>query len=307
MAFLRPTTLILGAGASHHYRFPLGRGLRDTVCAGLTNGELRGNLSALDHGYEEIQSFLDELQHSGYTSVDVFLEHNTEFIPIGRRAIAASLLPLENPQNLFPPRVTSEGHWYEYLIDRMGIGTEEWRSNELSVLTFNYDRSFEHYFTTVIGNRMGLSPAEAVEEFQRIPFVHLHGSLGGSPPGVAGAMPYGIDLTPDNIRRAADEILVIPQVISALPTFGEAEEILRRSQRIYFLGFGFLPENVRRLRIFEDLPSDEKDRPYIGGTSMGFSEGEWKEVLDGPLNGAWDDGRHQDAPYGFFRHFAKWD
>lgn len=307
MTFVRPTTLILGAGASNDYGFPLGIGLRDSVCRGLLEDRFRAFLLALDHQPSEIDAFLDELQHSGYTSVDVFLEENPDFLRIGKRAIAAALLPLEDPQRLFPPNVRPDLHWYEYLINRMGVGTEEWFSNHLSVLTFNYDRSFEHYFTTVISKRAALSDKKSQEAFDNIRFVHLHGSLGKYSLSSPGSLAYGTAISPESIRAAANEILVVSEVEDDLPTFDEAEEVLSNSERIFFLGFGFLAANIGRLRVFENFQPDLDGRPYIGGTTIGFSDDEWKAVVDGPLHGAWDDRRYQNNTFTYFRMHAKWD
>ncbi len=189
----------------------------------------------------------------------------------------------------------------------MGIDTDEWFSNNLNVLTFNYDRSFEHYFTTVISKRARMSEKDSHAAFQQIRFVHLHGSLGKYSASNPGSLAYGTRVAPESIQAASNEILVVSEVDDDLPTFDEAEEILADSERIYFLGFGFLPENIRRLRIFKELSADASDRPYVGGTSMGFSDDEWTAVVDGPLHGAWDDQRHQTNPLTFFRLFAKWD
>ena len=304
MPILTPTTLVLGAGASNDYRFPTGGELLDQV---FNDSDLRGHICTLVPDYDDVRNFLEQLRYSGDSSVDAFLEKNPKFERIGKYTIAAALLPLEDPLNLFPPKVGPHSHWYQLLIDRMGVGTDEWFSNNLSVITFNYDRSFEQYFMTVIATRAKLSAENARETFQHIQVVHVHGSLGGFPPGAPGTLPYGVNMAPDNISRAARGIGVVTEVNSLDPEFEAAEKILRGSERIYFLGFGFHPDNVRRLRIFDDLAPDQDGRPFIGGMSKGFSPREWDVIVEERLNGVWDDERYESNVYDFLRHGAAWD
>lgn len=143
----KTTVLILGAGASIDYGFPLGRGLRDLVCR--VPGTA-GASAITDAGYdpEELNEFVDILRHSGYTSVDWFLEDRPEFISIGKAAIAAALIPFENPDRLFPPDAPAN-HWYELLLNTMDSPRGSFTENRLSIVTFNYDRSLEYYLFRV--------------------------------------------------------------------------------------------------------------------------------------------------------------
>src|SRR6267378_303056 len=94
------TVLILGAGASMPYGFPSGSGLR-----------------------RHIIEYLDELLSADTTSIDVFLERRTEFVEIGKAAIAATLIPLESTRNLFQtwtlPSVLMSQTWYQYFASTL--------------------------------------------------------------------------------------------------------------------------------------------------------------------------------------------
>lgn len=307
MPILKQTVFVLGAGSNTNYGFPLGIGLRDLVCRSLSGSQVRTPLLELGHSEADIETLLNELRYSGYTSVDVFLEHNPDFLAIGKHAIAATLLPCEDERRLFPPEVDSNNHWYEYLINRMGVGTDEWTQNKLSVVTFNYDRSFEHYFNVVIGKRAKLSSAEAYKVFQQIPLVHVHGSLGNYPPSESTGLAYGADVTADNVAAAAEQILVVSEVEDTLPTFAEAEKLLTAAERIYFLGFGFLAANVRRLRIFDQPWRRIDTRPVIKGTTLGFTDPEWQHVEQNVLRDRWNDEPRRSGPMGYLRHHAELD
>ena len=87
-----PTVLVLGAGASNAYGFPLGIDLRNSVCTILGTQLGKGGVvqRISDAGYDlgELKEFGHTLQHSGYTSVDWFLEDFPQFIEVGKASIA---------------------------------------------------------------------------------------------------------------------------------------------------------------------------------------------------------------------------
>jgi hypothetical protein len=98
---------------------------------------------------------------------------------IGKIAIADRLIRCEN-EGTFD---TAGEDWYTYLIARMTDGTpfEEFGSNQVSFVTFNYDRSLEHYLATTLRFRSGKPIQEVAEALKRIPVIHVHGNLGALP------------------------------------------------------------------------------------------------------------------------------
>lgn len=289
MAISTPTVLVLGAGASKPYGFPLGIELRDVLCAEGANPVRRLVLQGAS-SIGELERFIDELKHSGHTSVDVFLEHNPEFMSIGKLAMAAYLVPCEDAARLFPPRVPSPHHWYEYLVNLMEVGTTEWERNRLSVITYNYDRSFEHYFATVISRRARVSLSQARRMlFARVKIVHVHGALGEYAVTRRGrGVPYDCEKTDQDIMAAADAIRVVSEADDGGAAFDQAEQSLRRARRVYFLGFGFNRLNVQRLRVFSDvdwLNSIE----FVSGTRRGIPDRDWELIRDHTFGSHWLD------------------
>jgi len=289
MPISKPTVLILGAGASAPYGFPVGTMLRDEVCALPRNAPCLRLLSEVGHGEAAVRDFTQELLYSGYASVDAFLEKNPAFLPIGKHVIAALLLPRETEATLFPiGGHSSPEHWYQTLLSHMAVGTEDWQANQLSVITFNYDRSFEHYFTRVISQRSQVPLEAAHEQFAHVPVVHVHGSLGGYPQSAPSGLAYGQALDARTVSVAAGRLLVVSEAEDTLPTFDAAYALLRTAARVYFLGFGFHPDNVRRLRFFA-APGDQVDPyPLIWGSSAGITESEWGVIQYKVLNGHWN-------------------
>ena len=83
----KQTVLILGAGASHPYGFPLGRGLFDKVVNDNSSNLLK---SMSEAGFEpdELDKFRLELRRSLFQSVDAFLESTNGFMDIGKAVMA---------------------------------------------------------------------------------------------------------------------------------------------------------------------------------------------------------------------------
>ena len=89
------TVLILGAGASADYGFPVGRQLLDAVCQNQTYQALE----PLEYDYVQAKAFIEALKTSAYSSVDAFLEKFPTFLEIGKAAIAAALEDRHCPDN----------------------------------------------------------------------------------------------------------------------------------------------------------------------------------------------------------------
>lgn len=231
-----------------------------------------------------MSDFIKTIQHSGYTSVDWFLEDNPKYIRTGKAAVSACLIPFENPARLFPPQATAE-HWYELLVNIMASPIEEFRNNELSVITFNYDRSLEFYFLKVLETRLN-SLEKAVELLSTFKIVHVHGSLGKLPEISRSGRPYDHIVSSESIEKSANEIIIVGEVADDNESFEEARALLSTAKRIIFLGFGFHPESVRRLGIFDE-PWDEEKRNNInvGGTSRNIPLHIWNNIYENILNG----------------------
>jgi hypothetical protein len=261
------TVLVLGAGASCPYNFPSGRTLIDEIThsVGEQSSTLHGQL--VNH-FEprSIKEFSNALRESPLSSIDIFLETRPEFSQIGRTSIAISLLPCESVVRLmdYPRSVRlklikgyegEENSWYHYLFTHLHDPGTSFGENQLRVITFNYDRSFEHFlFLSVKSCYPGKNDSEIASMVQTIPIIHLYGSLGRLPwqkheVGLSqNVTPFGAEsLTYENLPKAADSIHIISDSNGVTPEFDKAKEILKNAEYIYFLGFGFYKKNIERL------------------------------------------------------------
>jgi hypothetical protein len=221
---------------------------------------------------EEFVAFRDALRQSLTPSIDAFLETRSDYSRVGKQVIAGLLIPRERAKAM---GVHVEGGWYEYLAGLLSSPTaEKWKGNKLKIITFNYDRSLEFALCGSLRARYRLHDDQAHELLRSIPIVHMYGSLGNFAPASVPdpfAREYSTKATPDNIDIAAKNIKIVHESTDESAEIRRAHDLLRASARVIFLGFGYHPTNVRRLKLEETL----KPETLIHGSAMGFTTSEW--------------------------------
>ena len=238
------TTLVLGAGASVAYGFPLGTDLRRRIIHIGSEGDISNSLGM---GTRSIREFADVFHRAGSFSIDFFLGRRLQYEEIGKRAIAYVISSCEKQANLF----AEEGdQWYQYLTNL--LAAESWTEFDpswLSIVTFNYDRSLEVYLAESLRHTYGKTTSEIVARLKSMQIVHVYGSLGSPWEGAADHMPFSLpdELRSEFIPQAASRIQVIPEGRNDSATIVEARRLLLEAERICFLGFGFDETNVERL------------------------------------------------------------
>jgi len=195
-------------------------------------------------------------------------------------ALAYILLGVEKEGFLFNP-VQKNRDWYPHIRDMLSAPFGEFHNNRASFITFNYDRSLEHFLYTTLSSRdrSGDAPdAWAKKLWECVPIVHLHGELGKHPAFTGPeeregkAIPYGLDPTPDFIRIASHSIRnVHDQVdLDSDPAFQQAYRLISQAEYIFFMGFAYDERNVMKLRLGQDLRDDAK----LFGTGLDLTEAE---------------------------------
>ena len=250
---LKPTTLLLGAGASAHLGYPVGAELRDQMLRVLQPERFRemGSLAVeVPTQATEVQreDFFNHLSRGGWSSPDAYLEKYPKHLELGKWLIAALLKKHEDPDKLFYPH---RNGWYGILGNALDAGTpDEFRKNRLSIVTFNYDRSIECFLHNMVKYKYHFTDADAwklVNETIRI--VHVHGTLGGYPE--ATYSPQG------DIQAAAQGIKIIFEFEDkedefCSDEFKAANQVLDAAENIFIIGFSMAETNIRRLRFFND-------------------------------------------------------
>jgi hypothetical protein len=169
--------------------------------------------------------------------------------------MACILLDNERRSDLWAEHQPS---WMKYIFARMSAPFEEFQNNNITFVTFNYDRSLEHFFHTALKATYGKSDDECAETLKHIPVVHLHGRLGILPwQESSNIVTYGQALDAKTMEVCIRNIKVVHEdpADGRDAEFTRAKEALHQAERIFFLGFGFGERNVGRLGLAQ-LPDN---------------------------------------------------
>jgi len=282
----KKTVFVLGAGSSAHLGFPTGTDLKDRVSSIPKDrnqyAPFYSYLNYKDISTEDSDRFFSDLKYSGKSSVDAFLEHQSEFYAaVGKAAIATILIPFENKDKLFD----KSSRWYGILFKQMSATFEEFSNNQLSIITYNYDRSIEYYLVESLMHSYQRSRQEVASAMKHIPIIHLHGDLGRPKyftylgENNSACRSYDGTLDMPAIELASSRIKIIHESIENEPQFAAAMKLIKDADIVAFLGFGYDETNLKRL----DISSISFRKGYLEkvgyfyGTSYGkhSAEAEW--------------------------------
>ena len=246
-------TFILGAGASYPYGFPLGPTLKKEVISIINSSNhpyCRYLYSQFGLNPEVLSILASKIKESPVNSIDLFLS-NHKSIPGMVHAGKMLIAFLINNREILDKLCAVENCWYTYLFNKILplIKNDPSKLDELElyIITFNYDRSLERFLLQAIENSFDIKKGDAekiVESFSEQHIIHIHGSLGN-----LSSFPYEFqgerlfscykDMA-ENIRifHEQNETEIIEKITT----------ILDRSKEIHFLGFGYLPENLEKLK-----------------------------------------------------------
>ena len=160
--------------------------------------------------YRIVEEFISTFKNASPASIDGFLDKNTreEFKIIGKICIVVTISRCENSQADFMTEwkdtgpshryfkelqyrigrrndTFSRGHlelirgWYNYLWKKIYEGVIRNNLSKLTFITFNYDRSLEHFLYTRLINLLNLKDDDAIKLFnESVVIHHVYGQLG---------------------------------------------------------------------------------------------------------------------------------
>jgi hypothetical protein len=265
MIFDPGTVLVLGAGASAPYGFPLGHQLKsqiiDTTAGDNTVSQRRNQFKEAGFDEKEIREFHADLLRSIHPTIDAFLEDRPSRRNIGAFAIAQELMSLENQEKFFP-----HVDWYPKLFKELKLHDHGNIANVTAIVTFNYDRSVEHYLReTAMRTYEEVARDKALEKLATVQVIHVHGQLGQYP-----EMPYVQERTTEDIKKGAQGISMIhDQHLDSSGAFQTAARLIADSSDVLFLGCGYDKRTLKRLGV-----AGAREGPTFYGTTHGLEQ-EW--------------------------------
>lgn len=280
----RPLVLILGAGASKPYGFPLGQTLVSQALKAPNIGKLRTPLEQhRDITPEQLTTFCGELRASLAPSIDAFLETRGEFEDVGKTLIALLLIQHEEPAQLYHAEHDPDNKqtWYQYLFNLMRTDNfAHFAQNRLAIITYNYDRSLEYCLLQALQASYGESEPDCRQMLSAIPIVYVHGCLGRLRGGPNDSRDYRPAISQKTLEVATRGIRIVHEVDDNDPQFKRARDLIRDAEHVIFLGFGYYHKNVERLK----LPAGESRSPRLWGTAHGFTQSEAANDIQAPIS-----------------------
>ncbi len=263
------TVFVLGAGASCPYGYPSGAQLRKRICLDF-DGKYLIYLDARNKAgvggawdlYEphQVNEFTSKFFKSSKKSIDVYLAANPQSAGIGKYIIAFEIFDAEKSSN-FREHAVEGQDWLSYLFNRLTEDVTapdrlpDFSDGNVGFISFNYDRSLEHFLYESLRNSFTEVPEEKILLcLKDLRIIHVYGKTapleweGGD---YTKYVPKNIDET--LLRKAARRIWTIYERQESLE-LKEAHELLQRAGRIFFLGFGYAPENMRVLKLPDLIP-----------------------------------------------------
>ena len=215
-----------------------------------------------------VENFHKSLRNSKLKSIDRFVQRRTEYLDLGKYAIAQELIVRERESRLYPINLPERPRdRYRTLFNEvLPTKPEDLSSCNLRIITFNFDRSFERALFLALSATY--SEQDAAVLAKSIPVLHVHGRLGAPswlPP--EEHIDFYRDYTPtidaQQVFHAGDAIKLSHQEVG--PVMDEARKWLSETERICFFGFGFDELNLDRL----DIPNSVLGKK-IWSTRLGF-------------------------------------
>jgi hypothetical protein len=280
------TVFVLGAGASCPYGYPSGAQLRRQIC--LEGGDYLNYLNKAypndverHQRWESFQAFGDKFFKSSTESIDLFMARNPHFARDGKYIIAFKMFAAE-PKSHFCEQAVEGQDWYSYLIRRLtkGVVSQEelcalpWEM--VAFITFNYDRSLEYFLHESLRNSfLNLPEHELFALLKRITIIHVYGRIAQLQwQNPADCVDYASQMRESLLQKAATSIKTIYEEKES-PELAEAHKLLESAERIFFLGFGYAPENMEVLNLPDLIPPGCE----VYGTAFGMMAKEVEDIL----------------------------
>lgn len=253
----KATTFILGAGASVPYGYPTGFELRNDI---IDKFPSRYKRLLSDGRVDEIEAedmvnraseMVEKFRDSTNPSIDLWLSRNPEYADLGKIAIALSILECEKQGKINTAIMAGSQDWFSTLFAKMTEvlrapgDAESFSENAVVFVTFSYDRSLEHLLYQALTNSFNtVRPAEIGKMLGKLMICHVYGQV-DSLPWQGGSRPYGSDCTYYGTQKTVEGIKIIGERTDA--DLQDAKSRIHGSERVFFLGFSYAPENLSTL------------------------------------------------------------
>lgn len=301
--FNRKTLFVIGAGAGHDIGVPAGRQLAEDIALRTQVVLDHGQLGRSTHDEDLALSFFERgdpkgneyysafrLIHDGVllaNSIDDFLnihEASPEVVTVGKAAIVRTILNAERACKLYvdPTNIYNKlnvrlvrDSWFVKFMQVLGPGKKlrevEDVLNDVSFITFNYDRCLEYFLRHALQLLYGIQANRASDIVAKASIIHPYGSVGDLDKVQFG----GITHARMDFRELSKGIKTYTEQIEEQGVLQNMRTAMREAQCIVFLGFAYHKQNMALLK-----PPRSRKTKQVYGTAYGMSDSDVAEVVD---------------------------
>uniref|UniRef100_B0T2Y0 SIR2-like domain-containing protein n=1 Tax=Caulobacter sp. (strain K31) TaxID=366602 RepID=B0T2Y0_CAUSK len=294
--FAKKTVFVVGAGASAEYGLPVGDKLKANIIDAMPKPREGYEATALHNAMHlsqpnRVTQMMAAAQRIRQglplaTSIDRFMDYHqgdTDLVELGKLAITTSIIRAEAASTLVTKNAAPiqfsklDLNWLTQLFLQMQEGTR--RTNPADIIKnvgfvcFNYDRVIEHFLFHAVQQFSDCSENEAKEVMKGLEIIHPYGRIGRLPwdqlDRQEPELPFGDQGThPTRVVDISKGIKTFSeQVEDQDPAMLKAKAMVREAQKIVFLGFSYLDQNMIYL-----TPNSGLDvNTYLFGTVFGES------------------------------------
>lgn len=309
--------LVLGAGASKEVNLPTGFELKQLIAAHLNilfeNGSRQqsGDWTICDSlralAKEAGEASINPLLHVCWRirdampqamSIDNFIDSHREqerIATCGKLAITRCILEAEAASSLAIDQNNSynklnfnaiDGAWFNGFFQLLTENCQRQdlpsRLQSVTIISFNYDRCFEHYLYHALQNYYGLSQKEAADVMNHLEVHHPYGKVGVLPwmsSTPIGSMAYGGTPSTAKLIELSKSLRTFTQGTD--PSTSDIElirEAVDGAERLLFLGFAFHRLNLDLL--FSGASKKKPSPAAVFATAYGLSTSDSKQIRD---------------------------
>ena len=281
------TVFILGAGASKPYGFPTAAELRSEIIYNFPQMFNRAHAEFYSVPESQVdlsknfQNVINTFKHSSTKSIDLFLSRNKQFYEIGKKIIAFLIASYEIKSTFREDVPKPEFDWYMQIYDLLTneITKAEdlvvkFKKNNVSFITFNYDRSFEQFVYESLLYSFTSQRNEVLNLIKTLGITHIYGKIAPLP---WESPPFYLEYGSSHFFGYLDELVNNIKIIfeERINNIEEAKKKISEANKIFFLGFSYADENLTALEFSSLLNEDH----WVYGTAMGSTEVERQKIV----------------------------
>jgi hypothetical protein len=155
------------------------------------------------------------------------------------------------------------------------------RLKQIAVITFNYDRCFEHFLFHAIKTYYNLPDPDTADILSNLEIYHPYGKVGALPYFTeVKPIRYGEEISPSELLEISRQIRTFTE--STVDDATETErmrEVIFETELLVFLGFAFHPLNVKLL-LPNIAPGGRNYKKRVLGTAYGSSKSDLQVISE---------------------------